>query len=201
MRRVIGIPTGIITAFALAAATMLSGPATAQEASPTAVIDPEGGGAAEVELHPAHIHAGTCDALGDVVYPLNDLQAAAQVPASASTPPPAGATPSDAEAAIGLVDVVAQSGTAVDVSLDDLVSGEYAINVHASAENMDTYLACGEITGTPENGELFIELRELNTSGFFGEAELSDQGDGSTIVNVSLYPVEVDGTPIATPAG
>src|ERR671920_788585 len=25
--------------------------------------------------HPAHIHSGTCDTLGDVVYPLNDLTA------------------------------------------------------------------------------------------------------------------------------
>jgi hypothetical protein len=23
--------------------------------------------------HPAHIHSGTCETLGDVVYPLNDL--------------------------------------------------------------------------------------------------------------------------------
>src|SRR5699024_9707493 len=47
--------------------------------------------------HPAHIHDGTCENLGDVAYPLEDIENG-------------------------------ESETTVDVALDELTSGEYAIN-------------------------------------------------------------------------
>ena len=199
MGKRIFMPTAFLAALALAMSLMTAGPAMSQESTPVTVAAPETNVEAELELHPAHIHAGTCEDLGDIVYRLNDLQAAAQVADPDATPIlDLGATP-DAESAMGPYGVVAQSGTEVDVSLDELLSGEYAIDVHESAENIQNYLACGEITGSVENGELFIELMELGNSGFYGQAELSDQGDDTTIVNVSLFSVEVDGTPVATP--
>ena len=192
-------PTALVAALALAMSLMTAGPAMSQESTPVTVEAPESNAEAEIELHPAHIHAGTCDDLGDVIYPLNDLQAAVSIADPDATPVlDLGATP-DAESAMGPFEVVAQSGTEVDVSLDELLSGEFAINVHESPENIQNYLACGEIVGTPENGELFIELMELGNSGFYGQAELSDQGDDTTIVNVSIYPVDVDATPLASP--
>jgi hypothetical protein len=67
--------------------------------------------------HPAHIHSGTCADLGDVVYPLTD------------------------------VDASGESVTVVDVPLADLLSGgPYAINVHLSADEIGTYVACGDVT-------------------------------------------------------
>jgi hypothetical protein len=39
------------------------------------------------------------------------------------------------------------SETTVDLTLDELTSGEYAINAHESAANITNYVACGEITG------------------------------------------------------
>lgn len=202
MPRRILAPAAIVATLSLVAAMVALGPvASGQEATPASVSAPDTDVVAEIEVHPAHIHNGTCDELGDVVYPLNDLQAAAQVADPDATPiQTTGATP-DAEAAIGPVDVVAQSGTEVDVSLDELLGGEYAINVHESPENIQTYLACGEITGSPGDGELLIELEELNNSGYVGEARLADQGDGTTIVNVSLFPSDTVGTPVGTPAG
>ena len=57
--------------------------------------------------HPVHIHSGTCAELGDVVYPLTD------------------------------VDASGASVTVVDVPLADLLSGgPYAINIHLSADEI-----------------------------------------------------------------
>ena len=65
--------------------------------------------------NPVHIHFGTCDTLGEVAVALTDI---------------------DAEG---------MSETSVDLTLDELESGEYAINAHESVENIANYVACGEI--------------------------------------------------------
>ena len=68
---------------------------------------------------PVHIHPGTCDHLN---------------------PHPRW----------GLADIVdGKSDTIVPVSLAALEGGTYAINVHKSAQDMSTYVACGDI---PEYG-------------------------------------------------
>ena len=52
------------------------------------------------------------------------------------------------------------------------IDGDYAINVHLSADEIDTYIACGDIGGvvTTDEGEdqpeLIIGLGELNDSGY-----------------------------------
>jgi hypothetical protein len=73
---------------------------------------------------PAHIHAGTCDDLGGVEYPLDNV-------------------------------VDGSSETVVDVSLEDLMSGVYAVNVHLSTDEPGTWVACGNIPTQveDENGE------------------------------------------------
>lgn len=66
---------------------------------------------------PAHIHAGTCANL-------------------------------DPAPAFGLPNVQdGNSETTVDVSLDELTGGEYAINLHMSDEDAGTYVSCGDIAG------------------------------------------------------
>ena len=67
--------------------------------------------------HPVHIHFGTCDNLGEIAAPLTDI------------------------------DATGMSETTVDLTLDELTSGEYAINAHESAANITNYVACGDITG------------------------------------------------------
>lgn len=66
--------------------------------------------------HPAHIHSGTC----------NDL---------------------DPNPAFPLVDVDANgaSETTVGISLEDLQSEPFAINLHKSADEIGVYVACGNI--------------------------------------------------------
>jgi plastocyanin len=151
---------------------------------------PAGGGEA---AHPAHIHAGTCEELGDVVFPLNDVVALGGDVAPASTPGTMSASPEagtdgtpGAAAAAGAGEVVAESTTEVEASLDDILAAEHAINVHESAENIQNYIACGDLTGPATDGELRVELQELNDSGYTGEAHLVDNGDGTTTVTVTL---------------
>jgi hypothetical protein len=66
------------------------------------------------EPQPVHIHEGSCQELGDVAYPLEDV-----------------------------VDGVSES--TADVSMSELLPGEYAINVHLSEDQMDVHVACGTL--------------------------------------------------------
>lgn len=144
--------------------------------------------------HPAHIHSGTCAELGDVVFPLNDVTA---IGMTGSPEAVMESTPVDSSSA-GEAEAVAESATTVEASLADIISGEHAINVHESAENIQNYIACGDITGV-ETGGLQIELVELNDSGYQGIANLTDNGDNTTTVAIVLMRSD-SGTPVATPA-
>jgi hypothetical protein len=67
--------------------------------------------------HPVHIHFGNCAVLGEVSAALSDIDASGM------------------------------SETTVDLSIDELLASQYAINAHESAENITNYIACGDITG------------------------------------------------------
>ena len=164
---------GVIVAFA--ALTLLVPGSRAQ----TPVAD------TAAEVHPAHIHSGTCDQLGDVVFPLADV-----------------AVPSGEEmGAAGGHAVKVSEVNHVDVPLQEILDGEHAINVHLSAEEIGTYIACGTIGGVVherENGEgmeITIALAELNDSGHVGIAWLGDDGEGGTNVSVSLIEPEEMSSP------
>jgi plastocyanin len=130
--------------------------------------------------HPSHIHEGTCANLNpNPAYPLNDV-------AAASADAPAGA--------------VETATTTIDVSLDDLTAKPYALNVHESAENIQTYIACGDVAGPVVDGTLLIALREQSDSGYTGIAVLASNDAGGTDVTVYLAPpatVAAGGTPAA----
>jgi hypothetical protein len=145
---------------------------SAQDASPVPMA---------VTAHPAHIHEGTCDTLGSVVYPLTDVGLAPAADGATSEPMMMHASE------------VLTSVTVVDVSLDDLLAGEFAINVHESAENIQNYVACGEIVGVIRMHQhsdappgLVIPLRELNESDFAGVAWLEPTSDTQTTVTIFL---------------
>jgi plastocyanin len=138
----------------------------AQDATPTA---------GSAHAHPAHIHVGTCDALDpNPTFPLTDVALAS------------GASGDESDGASAIP--VERSMTMVDASLEDLRTGGYAINVHQSAEDIGTYIACGNLSGVvDDSGALVVGLGELNNSGYSGVAILTDQGKQT---NVSVYLTE-----------
>jgi hypothetical protein len=154
-------------AIALAGMVALGGPAAwAQDATPQA--------AEPTVPRPAHIHTGTCREVGEVVAPLTDLTGAT------------GDRVGQARRAIP----AESSFTSVPMTLDAILGADHLVNVHLSAEEIDTYIACGEIGGmlTPE-GAVIIGLRELSDSGFTGIAYLAPGVDGaSTDVSVFVAP-------------
>jgi plastocyanin len=135
----------------------------------------------EAEVHPAHIHTGTCAELGDVVVPLTDV---AHIGGDAERTGATSAIP------------VKGSITVVDMPLQEIIDGGHAINVHLSADEIGTYIACGDIGGavTTDEGEdeneLVIGLGELNDSGHTGIAWLGADGDQT---RVSVHLVEPAG--------
>ena len=105
---------------------------------------------------------------------------------------PAGATHEGAEAAHD----VKVSQTHVDMPLQEIIDGEYAVNVHESAEAIDVYIACGDIGGyvvTDPAGrtELFVGLAELNDSGHTGVVRFG-VGDDPNQTEVVVMLIEPD---------
>lgn len=182
VRRPTLLSAGALATAALVAATFSS---FAQDASPVAgtpsaatpvavaqAATPE---ATSVTPRPAHIHTGDCTNLGEVILPLTDL-----VPAV-----------SDPVGQADLATTAESSYTNVPLPLADILAAPHAINVHLSADQIDTYIACGEIGGAVDaSGAVIIGLRELNSSGFSGIAFLQPGIDGlSTDVSVFVAPV------------
>jgi len=148
--------------------------------------------------HPAHIHTGTCDEVGEVVFPLTNV-ASGEMASPMAEMEHSGTPMAGAEEEDEYEDAVAQSTTTITATFDEIA--DHVINVHESEENIGNYIACGAITGTAENGELEVVLDEMNASGWQGEADLVDNGDGTIDVTIYLEPVEADdmASPEASP--
>ena len=177
----------IVVTAAAAAATPVVATSTAATVAPTAeatmaaptaeATTAVGAAAPAVAGRPAHIHSGDCVDLGDVVAPLTDLTE------------PAGQAEGQAKRAMA----AESSFTNVPLTLDAILADDHAINVHLSADQIGTYIACGEIGGVRDaNGALTIGLRELNNSGFTGIAFLAPAADGAS-TDVSVFISQTQG--------
>lgn len=198
--RVIGASfiVALLSLFVIGAASI-----SAQQATPAT----GGGGQASDVPHPAHIHQGTCVNLNPVPkYPLANVEYPAASTASPAASPMAMGSPAAATTQGTTGALPAElSVTKVNVSLNDLLASQYAINVHESAQNISHYIACGDIGGIVSDGSLIFGLQQQNNSGYAGTAWLKDNGDGTTTVTVFLVhglagPSAPMGTPAATPA-
>jgi hypothetical protein len=136
------------------------------------------------EVHPAHIHAGSCPTPGDIVAPLRDV-----------TAPRGGQTGS-----LTSIEGVEVSVTRVNPQIPQMLRDPHAINVHLSADDLDTYIACGDITGRRNDRNLVIPLAEQNGSGHRGVAFLQDDGN-RTVVFTVLFSGDGTGVidPLASP--
>jgi hypothetical protein len=162
-----------------------SGAALAQDESPAAQ-DAET--ATQGQAHPLHIHSGTCDQLGDIVFPLGEISQELMVHGEAAGDDMVGSMTEQP---------VALNVTAVAATIDDLTGEDHAINIHRSEEAMGEYIACGDIGGTRIDGNtLVIRLSPLNDSGYIGFGLFREGEDGNTTVYSMLTETESVSAPM-----
>lgn len=157
-------------------------PALAQEASPAAVFDPR-------TIIPAHVHAGTCDDLGDIAFPLDEAGYGLPVPVGPEVRP--GATPAAVETALfptAGVNPATVGVTAITATLDQLLDAPHAVTAYRGMEGAEaeTQIACGAVGGYRTGDDLVFGLQERNGSAYAGTAWLHDNRDGTTTVSLFL---------------
>ncbi|MCA9862007.1 MAG: hypothetical protein KC432_03270, partial [Thermomicrobiales bacterium] len=132
---------------------------------------------------PSHIHTGDCDELGEVIQPLNSLTV------------PTGEVLGNSDA------VVAEAAfSTIDIPLSELVATDHALKVHLSADQIQTYLVCGDIGGALDaDGALIVGLKELDDSGYTGIAYLVPGAGNTTRLSVMIAKVN-EGSPAAADA-
>jgi plastocyanin len=121
----------------------------------------------------AHIHAGTCEELGIVVYSFPDIRTY-QIEGG--------------QDGLGAVELI--TGT-TQTALGGLFGEPFSIHIHESAQNKQRYLACSDIGGQPEapwseSDGLTLQATEQQDSGFSGFTTLRPAPNGGTQVSVVL---------------
>ncbi len=134
--------------------------------------------------YPAHVHTGTCATLGEVVHPLTDAAHA-----------------DGAQEGTNPASVVTGSTTTIPATVADLLAAPHALNVHMGADDMGTYVACGDLGGVVVGGKLVIGLAELNDSGLSGVAVLRETGAETEVRFYLTLAKPEGGGAVATPAG
>ena len=143
--------------------------------------------------HPAHIHAGTCADLDpNPAQPINNIE-----PRLNEDDNPDDDDNPNEPLGVLTASRVLYSETDVEMSLDDLLATSFAINVHESDENIQNYIACGDIGGVVVDDQLAVALHPQNDSGFQGVALLESDGDNTTVRVFLAEPSEE--VPVATP--
>jgi plastocyanin len=167
---------GTITVTGEVASTSAATPTPSQESGqvPATTTRPAQDLTPEAESRLAHIHAGTCDELGIVVYSMPDLKTYRINQGESG--------------GLGSIELI--TGTA-NVPISDLFSEPFSIHVHESAKSKQIYLACANVGGRPaaswsESDGLVLEAQEQNGSGYHGFATLRPTADGKTQVTIAL---------------
>lgn len=146
-----------------------------------------------VITHPAHVHVGSCAELDpNPAFPLNNvgprLTDDDEMPATEDVKGSLSANP------------VMISETEIDVNLDELLNTAHAINVHASDQDIATYVACGDIGGPLLDDDMYIGMNQQNDSGVYGIAKLEKEDGDKTKVTIYLFDsatAPAEGTPTA----
>jgi hypothetical protein len=126
--------------------------------------------------HPSHIHAGDCTMPGDVIAPLADVGVVGNEAQGAE---------SHTHVDIGL--------STVELPLEAILAADHSIMVHQSADDLATILACGSIGGHDVDGRFLVGISPVDGSGYAGMAWLTDNGDGTTDVEVTLLQTGTEG--------
>jgi hypothetical protein len=177
-------PRALVAGSAIGALALIgaSAGAVAQDASPAADAAAQ---------HPLHIHSGTCEQLGDVVFPFGFISQDLMV----------NGEPADGEELGAVTDQdVALNVTNVDATIADLTAADHALNVHESEEAMDVNIACADIGGTLiEDDTLVLKLEPTDDSGYLGFVLLKEDED-QTVVYTMMTQIETPATGAEPPA-
>jgi hypothetical protein len=152
--------------------------------------------AAVTPSHPAHIHAGDCATLDpNPAAPLNNVEPRLNDTDAEGEDD----DPNEPQGTLTATTVLYSDSEDVELAFDDVLAESHSINVHLSDEEIDTYIACGEIGGVVVDDTLVIALHSQNDSGYTGIAILEKDDDGNVDVEVYLAePGEMsDATPVA----
>ena len=168
----------------VAAVAPLTAPAFAQEEAPevapaAATPDPT-----SLLVFQAGVVAGTCEELGELVYPLADpTYGYALVPGgpASGTPPPGDARVVGAPTA----NPAATSASTVPATIDELTDAPHAINVYGLPDDAGSSI-CGGIGGVRVGDELAFGLQERFGSDYVGTAHLRQNEDETTTVTLYL---------------
>jgi hypothetical protein len=129
----------------------------------------------EAHGHPARIHEGTCEALGPVAFRLNGVGGSVDLEGAPIATPTTVNVPAAHE--------VVLSETLIAAPLSDILSGEHAVMVYESDEEM-TAITCGNLGGAMLDETLVTALSESGVPGHVGVALFRPEGEGTV---VSLY--------------
>jgi hypothetical protein len=142
--------------------------------------------------HPAHIHKGSCADLDpNPAFPLDNVGPRLK---DDELPPP-----EDVKGSMTVAPVEVSETEDVEVKFDDLFTEAYAINLHESDQNVQNYIACGDIGGPVIDDKVFIGLAEQNGSGYAGIAIIEKDGDDHVKVTIYLTRGLGGAAPVATP--
>jgi plastocyanin len=122
----------------------------------------------------AHIHAGTCEELGIVVYSFPDIRTYRLDEGEGS--------------GLGAIELI--TGT-TQTPLSGLFGEPFSVHVHESAQNKQTYIACSDIGSRPaepwtEADGLTLRAVEQRGSGYSGFTTLRPTADGGTQVTIAI---------------
>lgn len=156
--------------------------------------------------HPAHIHAGTCAELDPA--PVADLYNLLPIGVERDDDGEVSESP-EVRGTLTVGDVTYSETDDIELVWDDVLSSPHAIVVHESEDNMDTYIACGDIGGVvfgDDDDEMVIGLHPVGDSGFSGIAVLDADDDDEVDVEVYMSAPATEGgndgtTVVATPEG
>jgi plastocyanin len=151
-----------------------AGPATSESAPSSDAAGPVGNLEPIEPSRLAHIHAGTCDELGIVVYSFPDLKTYRLDEGD--------------ESGVGAIELI--TGT-TKTPLSELFGEPFSVHVHESAQNKQAYIACSDIGSRPadpwsESDGLTLRAVEQKGSGYSGFTTLRPTADGGTQVTIAI---------------
>ena len=171
--RRIAMATSLTFAIGLGAvAPTYAAPGNSAAPAPSALFDDDDGGVYRPVPRPVTLVEGSCEAPGGRVASLKQLRSPEGDDSGKGKRSEYGFTPN------------------LPVSLDQLLSGDYAILVHESEGVMDNIIACANVGGVVDDtGSVVVALEPWGTSNVSGVAYISVNPANRATTNISIFIV------------